>query len=153
MTYAAAGGRRRPKSLVISDLRPLFLNLYIHCIIHVDLSPHYLICILICLISIYYFLICNSLIWYLFISGSLFRNHLFVFYLFAIHYFAFIYFTFIHSQSQKNSPLFRVGSRSVMRTTTEGGNYLFLRENFKILVSLFETVKVDFATDSYSLRC
>ena len=158
MTYAAAGGRRRPKSLVISDLRPLFLHLYIHSIIHVNLSPHYHICILICLISICYFLICNSLICYFLIYNSLFRFLLFrlllfVFYLFAIHYFAFIYFTFIHSQSQKNSPLFRVGSRSVMRTTTEGGNYLFLRENFKILVSLFETVKVDFATDSYSLRC
>ena len=84
MTYERAGGRGRPKSLVISDLRPLFLNLYIHSIIHVNLSSQYLICILICLISIYYFLICNSLIYILFIYNSLFRLYLFHFYSLAI---------------------------------------------------------------------
>ena len=43
-----------------------------------------------------------------------------------------------------------------MRTTIylRGGIYLRLRfENFRVLVSLFEAEKVDFATDSYSLRC
>jgi hypothetical protein len=41
-----------------------------------------------------------------------------------------------------------------MRTTItpEGGNY-FRLENFRVLASLFEAEKVDFATDSYSLRC
>ena len=130
MTYAAAGGRRAPKSLVISDLRPLFLNLYIHSIIHVNLSSHYIICILICLISIYYFPICNSLIyyfgicnsliWYLFISHSLIcnlfiYNSLFRFYLF--HFYSLII--------KKKLPTLSSGERSVMRTTitTEGGNY------------------------------
>ena len=74
------GGRGRPKSLVISDLRPLFLNLYIHSIIYVDLSSHYLICILICLI-------CNSLISALFISGSLFHIYLFAIHLFRLYLF------------------------------------------------------------------
>jgi len=82
MTYVGGGGRGRPKSLIISDLRPLFLKLYIHYIIHADLSYRGAIYILIC---------------YLFISGSLFRNHLFVIYLFTIHYFAIIYFGFIIS--------------------------------------------------------
>ena len=95
MGQLGAGGLRGPKSLVISDLRPLFLNLYIHCIIHVDLSSHYLICILICLIYnslIYYFSVYNSLISPLFISGSLFHI-----YLFTIYYFIFIYFAFLIS--------------------------------------------------------
>jgi hypothetical protein len=81
MTYARGGGPRAPKSLVISDLRPLFLNLYIHCIIHADLSSRGVIYILIC---------------YLFISGSLFRNHLFRLYLFRIPLFVFNYSQFTY---------------------------------------------------------
>ena len=93
MTYVGGGGRGGPKSLVISDLRLLFLNLYILCIIHADLSYRGAIYILIC---------------YLFISGSLFRNHLFIIYLFTIHYFAIIYFAFLISLLfNYNSLLFR----------------------------------------------
>ena len=145
MTYERAGGRGRPKSLVISDLRPLFLILYIHCVIYVNLLSYWYICILICLISICHFLICNSFISLLFISGSLFP-----------FYFHTWFISPSFTRKQKNSPLFRVGSRSVMRTTITwgGGIYFRLRlENFRISVSLFETEKVDFATDSYSLRC
>jgi hypothetical protein len=93
MTYVGGGGCGGPKSLVISDLRPLFLNLYIHYIIYADLSYRGAIYILIC---------------YLFISGSLFRNRLFIIYLFTIHYFAFIYFAFLISLLfNYNSLLFR----------------------------------------------
>ena len=63
---------------------------------------------------------------YLFISGSLFRIYLFRLYLFRVHYFAFKQLLF---RCKKNSPLFRVRSRSVMRTTvTWGGKLLTLGE-------------------------
>ena len=95
-----------------------------------------------------------TFICYLFISGSLFRNHLFVFYLFTIYYFAIVIWQF-YIRRQKKSPTLSSGGSSVMRTTTEGGFYLRFRflENFSVLASLFETEKVDFATDCHSLRC
>ena len=100
MTYASSGGPGRPKSLIASDLRALFLKLYIHCIIYADLSSRRVI-----YIFIYYLLICNSficnlLISLLFISRSLIYNSLicilFIYhslfrnYLFSLPYFVII---------------------------------------------------------------
>ena len=69
MTYASSGGRGHPKSLIASDLRPLFLILYIHCIImqiyHLIGQSTYLFVIY---LFIYFgFLISQSLIYNLFI--------------------------------------------------------------------------------------
>ena len=103
---------------------------------------------------------------------------LFVIYLFRVHYFAYIYFAFYYlylviSQSlicylfnynsllfgdfkicrQKN-PRFRGGLVVCYEDYYEGGFYLRLRlENFNVLASLFEAVKVDFDTFCHSLRC
>ena len=146
MTYVGAGGRGAPKSLVISNLRPLFLNLYIHCIIHVNLSSHYYNCILICLISIYYFPICNSLISLLFISGSLFHIYLFVIHLFRIILITIWYLFISHSLFRlylfrlrslvikKKLPTLSSGERSVMRTT------IYLRGKIFILLQKTHTL-------------
>ena len=119
----------------------------------------------------------NTVIFLQFLYNHIFIP-LFVIYLFRVHYFAYIYFAFCYlylviSQSlicylfnynsllfgdfkicrQKN-PRFRGGLVVCYEDYYEGGFYLRRRlENFNVLASLFEAVKVDFDTFCHSLRC